>query len=574
MAKIYRPEHPKPQFMRSDWINLNGQWEFEMEHSYCCAQPVAYEQGAPMSAAITVPFCCESQLSGVGYKDFIQSVWYRRNVTLTKDQLQGRTVLHFGAVDYIATVFVNGQKCGSHTGGYVSFSFDITDYVRTGENTITVHVQDDTRSPLIPSGKQSMERESRLCHYTRTTGIWQTVWLEFTPKCYIKNVKYYPDTENCGIRICAQLEGQGVLGVEAAFEGRYMGSVTCHSFGGYAEVFLPLLESHLWDLGQGNLYDLVLTYGEDRVASYCGLRSIAYTGHKFLLNGHSVFQRLVLDQGFYPDGIYTAPTEEALVADIDRAMAMGFNGARLHEKVFEERFLYHCDKKGYLVWGEFPDWGLDLSRPDGVNNMIPEWLEEIERDFNHPSIVTWCPLNEIWERDGKSPLPELIRMIYRITKSADPTRPCVDASGGFHGTTDIYDLHDYEQDPEKFKKYYQDFAKDFTITSPSAFHHRQAYDQKVPFLLSEYGGMLWDKGNDGWGYGNAPQSPEEFLDRLQKLTDVLLDNEKMFGFCYTQLYDVEQEKNGLYTYERQAKFDPSVIYPIISRPAAIETMIE
>lgn len=566
---MFRPEYPKPQFERADWMNLNGQWDFEIDEQ---EEREFTQLPAKLAGVIHVPFCCESALSGIGRREFIYSVWYRRNVTLDAGQLQGRVVLHFGAVDYCATVYVNGKSCGSHKGGYVSFCFDITDYVFEGENQITVHAQDDTRSPWIPTGKQSMELESKLCHYTRTTGIWQTVWLEFTPKTYIKSVKYYPDAEDGTLTVRAKLQGEGTFRLESFFEGKPMGAASCKALNGEAELTVNLEEIHLWEPGKGGLYDLILRFEADCVKSYFGLRSIAYTDHKFLLNGKSVFQRLVLDQGFYPDGIYTAPTEEALVRDIDLAMAMGFNGARLHEKIFEERFLYHCDRKGYLVWGEYPDWGLDLSDMRAMDCMLPEWLASVERDFNHPAIVGWCPLNEVWDRDGKSPDRELIRRVYEATKAADPTRPCIDASGGFHGKTDIYDLHDYEQDPEKFRSYYEKFDETLTVSTPSAFSHRQNYEKDVPFFLSEYGGASWDA-VDGWGYGDAPKTREEFLERLERLTNVLMDSKKMFGFCYTQLYDVEQEKNGLYTYERIPKFPADRIYPIFARPAAIENEV-
>ena len=572
-SMICRKEYPKPQFQRNDWMNLNGQWFFEIDHGNSGIARGLYEETAAFSKMINVPFCPESSLSGIGYTDFMNSVWYKRSVTLTKEQLEGRTVLHFGAVDYFATVYVNGVECGTHQGGYVSFCFDITQFVREGENVITVNARDDSRDSLIPSGKQSFKYASECCHYTRTTGIWQTVWLEFTPKNYIKNVKYYPDIEGGTVTIHADLVGEGTFTANAFFEGEAVGAAACHCRGGQTVMTIKLEEVHLWEVGKGNLYDLTLQYGEDTVSSYFGLRSIQYTDYKFLLNGKSVFQRLVLDQGFYPDGIYTAPSDEALAADIDRGMAMGFNGARLHEKIFEERFLYHCDKKGYLVWGEYPDWGLDLSRPDAIYRMIPEWIEAINRDFNHPSIVGWCPLNEVWDRDHKAPLKELVSTVYQVTKSTDPTRPCIDASGGFHVQTDIYDLHDYQQDPEIFRSYFENFEKDFSVTTPGAFYDRQTYDKKVPFFISEYGGMAWDNSGNGWGYGDAPKTAEEFIDRLQKLTDVLMDNKKMFGFCYTQLYDIEQEQNGLYTYVREPKFPPEKISPIFSRTAAIEDTV-
>ena len=569
---IYRTEHPKPQFQRDNWMNLNGPWQFEIDHGNSGEARGMYDPAIQLSRTINVPFCPESKLSGVEYKDFMYSVWYKRSVTLTAEQVQGRVVLHFGAVDYLATLYINGKKVGTHKGGYVSFAFDITDYVVEGENIITLHAEDDTRNRLIPYGKQCPVYYSAGCSYTRTTGIWQTVWLEFTPKTYIKKVKFYPDADagNGALSVHAELVGKGNFTVQASFEGKPMGTVTLANVQGYVVATLELAEKHLWELGKGGLYDLTLTFGEDTVNSYFGLRSILYTDKKFYLNGKSVFQRTILDQGFYPDGVYTAPSDEELIADIDRSMAMGFNGARLHEKVFEERFLYHADRKGYLVWGEYPNWGLDHSYSDAIYGILPEWLEEVDRDFNHPSIIGWCPFNETWDKNDRKQFDDLLALVYQATKSADPTRPCIDTSGNFHVVTDVYDLHDYTQDVEEFAKHYADITEEDGLNFHSAFKNRQKYDRKLPFFLSEYGGIRWTEDQAGWGYGQAPQSAEEFLTRLKGLTDVLLDNPNIMGLCYTQLTDVEQEQNGLYTYDRRPKFDPAVIYPIFAKKAAIE----
>ena len=288
--------------------------------------------------------------------------------------------------------------------------------------------------------------------------------------------------------------------------------------------------------------------------------------NRFLINGKSVFQRLVLDQGFYPDGIYTAPSDAELIADIDRSLAMGFNGARLHEKVFEERFLYHADRKGYIVWGEYPNWGFGVSDPEAVHHLLPEWLEELDRDMNHPSIVGWCPFNET----SKSQYDSNISLVYRTTKAVDPSRPCIDASGWYHVETEIFDVHNYCQDAAIFKTFYD------KIGTTGEFHDYVNQDKLgiykvgMPFFVSEYGGIGWSMGDGAWGYGNGPKTKEEFLTRLKDLTDVLMDNEYMFGLCYTQLTDVEQEQNGLYTYDRIPKFDPELIYPIFARKAAIE----
>ena len=321
--------------MRESWMNLNGEWQFETDNDNDGRERELFADGVRLSGSINVPFCPESRLSGVECTDFMNSVWYKRSFTLDAEHLGGRVILHFGAADYRTTVYVNGRECGSHRGGYVSFSFDITDFVSAGANTVTVNVTDDTRDRLIPSGKQSGRRESFGCYYTRTTGIWQTVWLEFAPQSRIVGVKYFAQPENALLTVCAKLEGEGTLRAQAFYEGRFVGDASVRALVGNAVLTLALSEKHLWEIGEGRLYDLILTFGDDSVKSYFGLRSVGFDGHRFLLNGKSVFQRLVLDQGFYPDGIYTAPSDGELAADVERAAAMGFNGARLHEKVFE-----------------------------------------------------------------------------------------------------------------------------------------------------------------------------------------------------------------------------------------------
>ncbi len=340
------------------------------------------------------------------------AVWYRRTFTILEAERNGKILLRFVAVDYHATVYINGRQVGEHHGGFTAFTLDIGLACVIGENVLTVCAEDDSRDNRIPIGKQSPYYQSKDCVYTRTTGIWQTVWLEFVPFDYISSFRLYPDAENGSLRVSAQLNGKGTLRAEASYQGKPMGFAKKAANSGVCDLEIPLAETHLWEAGNGRLYDLALTFGEDRVESYFGLRSISFDGMKFCLNGKPVFQRFVLDQGFYPDGIYTAPTEDALIRDITLSQALGFNGARLHEKVFEPLFLYHCDRLGYMVWGEYPNWGL---------------------------------------------------------------------------------------------------------------------------------------------------------------TDALLDNEKIFHLCYTQLYDIEQEQNGLYTYERKPKFDDMDFFRrVLSRPAKIE----
>lgn len=564
---MYRSEHPNPQCKRTGWRNLNGAWQFDFDFGKTGKDRRLYE-AISLPQTIEVPFCPESPLSGIGYRDFMPAVWYRRTFHISEAERNGKILLHFGAVDYHATVYINGRQVGEHRGGFTAFTLDIGHACAVGENVLTVCAEDDCRDDRIPSGKQSPYYKSKDCVYTRTTGIWQTVWLEFVPLDHISSFRLYPDAENATLRISARLVGKGTLRAEASYQGKPMGTAEKTADCGVCDLELSLAEAHLWEAGHGRLYDLTLTFGEDRVESYFGLRSISFDGMRFCLNKKPVFQRFVLDQGFYPDGIYTAPTEEALIRDITLSQALGFNGARLHEKVFEPLFLYHCDRLGYMVWGEYPNWGLDITKPEGLFSILPEWLEEVERDFNHPAIITWCPFNETWNAAGS--MRDTQRCIYRATKAADPTRPCVDTSGGYHTeATDFYDVHDYEQSPDVFRPRYEELTKENKLYDRWEAH--QHWNGRMPVAMSEYGGIRWSDDQSGWGYGKTPASAEEFMSRFKGLTDTLLDNEKMFHLCYTQLYDVEQEQNGLYTYEREPKFDDMDFFRrVLTRRAKME----
>lgn len=576
--EIFRPEHPNPQWERENWQNLNGEWDFEFDFGKSAyskwKNSACYFDELTMTKKIIVPFCPESTLSGIGYTDFINGACYRRSFTLPKQAAGSRVLLHFGAVDFLAYIFVNQRYVGKHIGGYASFSLDITDYTSAGENTIFVIVEDEVRNPEQASGKQAKEYYSSGCDYTRVTGIWQTVWLEFVPQTYIRNAKFYPDTANQSLTICGQAEGQGVVCAAVSYQGRPMGTAQAAVNGSSFILHVPLAELHLWEPGHGRLYDLELSFGADKVKSYFGMRSIRLDGYRFLINEKSVFQRLVLDQGYYSDGIYTAKDEDALARDIRLSMDAGFNGARLHQKVFEPRFLYHCDKMGYLVWGEYGNWGIDYRNPISVENFILEWQEVISRDFNHPAIIGWCPANETWRYTEIHERHRCLATLYQVTKAMDFTRPCIDTSGNFHAATDIYDVHDYEQDVEKFRSYYERIHEGIIIDQTARMEewkNGQKYNGE-PVFVSEYGGIRWTDDPDaaGWGYGEAPQTPAEFIERYRGLTHALLDTPNLFGFCYTQLYDVEQEINGLYTYSRKPKFDPAILREINSKKAKIE----
>ena len=571
---IPRNEHPNPNFKRNDYIILNGQWDFEFDFGNSGKERKLFDIDAQFSKKINVPFCPESELSGIGYKDFMAAVWYKRTVEITEEQLKGKAFIIFGAVDFHASVYVNGELAGEHFGGYTSFRIDATKFLKVGENTITVCAQDDTRSPLQARGKQSELVYSHDCDYTRTTGIWQTVYMEFCPESYIKSVKYYPNITDGTLTIHAELVGNGIFSAKAFWDGTEVGNASTDTLGQTVTLTLNLSEKHLWEVGKGGLYSLNLSFSGDEVSSYFGLREVKLTDKAININGKPVFQRLVLDQGFYPDGIYTAPSAEALKNDILLSMEVGFNGARLHQKIFEPLFLHYCDELGYIVWGEHGNWGADHTNFESLRYFLLEIEEEIERDFNHPALIGWCPYNETWDIDGRKQDDDILRIVYRTVKNLDKTRPCIDTSGNFHVETDIFDVHDYDQDCDLFRGHYEDLTNKNILFDHQG--HKQTWKGE-PVFMSEYGGIRVElkefEENDSkkaWGYGNAATSLEEFYSRYDGLTTALIDCPKMIGFCYTQLTDVEQELNGIFRYDRTKKFDSEILYKINTKKAAIE----
>ena len=569
---IPRPEYPRPQLVREQWINLNGTWEFEIDNAQV-GLAKKFQERDSLDQKITVPFCPESVLSGIGNVDYMNTVWYRKELDIPVEWAGKSILLNFGAVDYHAIVFVNGKQAGEHKGGYTPFTVDMTPFLKEeGGNYVTVCAIDDTKSGHQPVGKQSQAYYSAGCSYTRTTGIWQTVWMEPVDKYYVKSFKPVADIDECAVSLTVQLSKYAIgckVSAKAYYEGKFMGEASTVNNAMSSNLYIKLAEKHLWEVGNGRLYDLVITVeyeGKiiDEVKAYFGLRSVGLTDKKFMLNGKSVFGRWVLDQSFFPDGIYTAPTDEALKADIEYSMQLGFNGARLHQKIFEPRYLYWADKLGYLCWGEHGNWGIKTWDIGEIQNFLPEWMESVERDYAHPSIIGWCPFNETWDCECRRQSDALINLTYKVTKEIDSTRPVIDTSGNFHvgADTDIYDIHDYDQDVENYTKRIGNGVFE-------TFKDRQKWYGQ-PFFVSEYGGIAWSLSTGGWGYGNAPKSEEEFIARYKGLTEAMLNNPDCCAFCYTQLTDVEQEQNGLMTYDRKFKFDPKIFYDINTQKAAIE----
>ena len=580
-----RPEYPRPQFERADWINLIGTWTYPFDFGHSgLAQGFAASEG--FDGRITVPFCPESELSGVGYKDFITCMWYQRKVDIPAAWAGKKVLIHFGAVDFNCALYVDGQLAGRHWGGTVSFEIDITRFVSAGHSAnLVLLVEDDVRSGIQPGGKQSARFASWGCRYTRTTGIWQTVWMEAVAPCGLKSVYVKPDLDAARFVVEPQFYGLGAgqkLRVTLSDGSAKPVCVVTAAASDAAPVILPVPAKKLrtWSPSDPFLYDLKFEVLDaagavvDEVSSYAGMRKIHIEGNRIYLNNKLLFLRMVLDQGFYPDGIWTAPSDEALRADIERSMAVGFNAARLHQKVFEERFHYWADKLGYLTWGESSSWGANSNNELSARNFISEWEEIVVRDRNHPSIIAWTPFNESWDRDkdveGARCHDRMVADVYRITHALD-YRPVNDVSGGYHVVTDIWSYHNYEQDAAKLLAK-QTLKGDGTV--PTFDVERECPYTGQPYILDEYGGIRWvieQYSEKTWGYGKAPEDLEEVYTRLKALTDTIRSLDYISGFCYTQLTDVEQEQNGIYTYDRREKFDAARLREILSaKPAWAE----
>jgi beta-galactosidase/beta-glucuronidase len=568
---IPRPEHPQPQFMRSTWQSLNGPWQFEFDDA---DQGLAANWAAPakkFSKTISVPFCFESKLSGIADTSFHPVVWYKREFSLPA-AWKGRHVLaRFGAVDYRATVWVNGRQVGEHEGGNTPFQFDITALLQPGSNTLAVRAWDPPTDRSIPRGKQYWEPQSRSIFYTRTSGIWQSVWLEATGSSSLEYA-----------RIDTTLEGQVSIearvarpenGLSLAYTIRDGQTVVATGTGAAAtSQFVAagalVREPKLWTLDRPALYEVTLelkrgTEVIDTVESYFGFRTAGIENGRFALNHRPVYLKFVLDQGYWPESILTPPSDAAMEYDIRLTKEMGFNGARKHQKLEDPRFLYLADKMGFLVSDEMAN--AYVFDEQYVRRFQNEWIETMERDINHPSVVIWAPLNESWGvpnlRDPRQ--QSHLRALYHMTRSMDLTRPVIDNEGWQHTeATDLYAVHDYSPTYERLKARWGKIEPKTGVTLPSNRPDYVAPGQSyngAPLYLSEFGGIAYILPGSlvpekAWGYSGVEKTPEAVLERLAGQYKAIAES-PFIGICYTQITDVEQEINGLLSYDRKPKFD-------------------
>ncbi|MCI8833877.1 MAG: glycoside hydrolase family 2 [Ruminococcus sp.] len=585
-----RTEYPRPQFVRKDWLCLNGTWDFRFEDQSDWQD-------------IQVPFVFQSEKSGIGTNRMCDNVVYKRNVQIPKEWKGKRIRLHFGAVDYQCRVYINGKMAGRHTGGNIGFSFDITELLNWEEEELVVEVHDPCTDETIPRGKQYWMEQPDSIWYTRSTGIWQPVWLEPLSEIFIRDVKFTPDIDRGTVQVDYRLSGldrtdrETTLRIAVSMKGEQAANVTVWQVKKEGSLTLSLYENRIfrtanhnggwcWSPESPNLFDVSFVLekeGEilDLVNTYFGMRKVETRNGMLYLNNRPYIPKLVLDQGYWEGGLMTAERDEDFKQDILLAKEMGFNGCRKHQKSEDPRFLYWADVLGYLVWGEIGACA-QYSRCS-VNRTMQEWSEAVDRDYNHPCIMAWVVLNESWGvpfiRTDKSQQAHSLALYYHV-KSLDSTRLVIGNDGWEMTKTDICAIHNYNHG-EAGETEKQERFRESLVTLESILYAmpagRQVYAEGFsyggePVMLTEFGGIAFGKETKmrkkaekkiekEWGYTNV-KTGEEFLKVYARLLSVIQDSEVLSGYCYTQLTDVEQEVNGLLTTDRTPKVDVEKIREI------------
>ena len=588
--KCYNKDYPRPQFVRKQWENLNGTWDFRFDDQNVGEREKWYKN-FERELEIQVPFTFETKLSGIQDETRHDNIWYHRTIQVDANKLEDNNyILHFEGSDFVTKLWVNGQFAGSHRGGYSRFSFDITNLVEDGENELVVKVE-DSFDMQQPRGKQRWMDEVYLCWYIPTTGIWKTVWSEYVPKISLSSVKMTPNLEDCVLEVEYNVEApesrlNGDLLVEAliSYDGKLVNNtftaITSNHVCAKLDVAMKTTKCYenpvwIWTPDTPRLYDIEFRVRDkqtviDEIGSYFAMREIRIDGSKVLLNNAALYQKLILDQGYWKDSHLTPPSEEALIEDIDKIKALGYNGLRKHQKTEDERFLYWCDVKGMLVWSEAPS-AYQFS-DYAVTEFISEWVEIVKQNYNHPCIITWTPVNESWgmtEIQKRIDQQHFTEAIYYLTKSIDKMRPVIVNDGWQHTISDILTLHDYVAEGTVFAGRYGD--KERIISNEIAFNGKMlafadGYEYKgQPIMISEFGGIAFNNSDSGWGYGGKVEGEDAFIKRFDDIVTVVKELPYACGYCYTQVTDVQQEINGLMDINRDYKIKPEIIKEINDR---------
>lgn len=584
MAKVNTLSYPRPQFVRDEWLSLDGTWDFRFEQEDW--------------QTIVVPYVYQSEMSGINTNRPCDCVAYRRSFTVPPAWKNRRVRLNFGAVDYACDVWVNGCHVGGHTGGNIGFALDITDAIGWNTEELLVKVSDPWNDELIPRGKQYWIAESDAIWYKRTTGIWQSVWLEPVDTCCIEQLRFTGDIDRGQVEIdyiCSKEAAGARLNVEIALDDRLSRQLSLVLTEHAGKMTVDLFENHIfrsnfhnsgwcWTPESPTLFDVEVCIERDgkvcdRVRSYFGMRKVEARDGRVYLNNKPYYQKLILDQGYWPQSLMTPPDEEAIRQDILMAKAMGFNGCRKHQKAEDTRFLYWADRLGYLVWGEI---GSCISfSPESARRLMAEWGEAVMRDYNHPSIVAWVPINESWgvpniARDSQH--QALALALYYQCRALDPTRLVVGNDGWEMTRSDICAIHNYRHGAPDDAQAHERFeaslssAESLISTQPAGrpiYADGWQYDG-APILLTEFGGIsLVNSVEKAWGYTQVNET-DTFVAEYRRILEAIGRSHALYGFCYTQLTDVEQETNGLLTYNRQYKVNPEIIREINDRVAGFD----
>ncbi len=559
----YREGYPRPQLFRPDYALLNGQWDFAFDREGNMDE--AFKGGFDDQMKIEVPFAYKSAMSGIGLNEQVDTVWYSRTLTVTEAQLQNDILLHLEGCDYDTYVFVNGTLVGTARGAYHRLTFDLTPYLRTGDNALVVKAYDDDRIDK-PRGKQRWTGNEHPCWYNGTNGIYKTAWVEYVPHTRISDLRMDTDYATGIATVKADVDnpiGGEKIAIAITLNGEPVAeAVTVPG----AAVMIDLTEKcplALWNVMDPHLYEITFTLRSgntviDTVQSYFGVRNIDLRGRVITLNGKRLFQKLVLDQGYWPESGLTPPSEAAMVKDINDMIALGFNGARKHQKVEDERFLYYADIIGYIVWGEFGS--AHSHSKEGCDAFAEEWPLAVKQQYNHPCILTWVPFNESW---GVEPIKEdkevqaYTEMIYHKTKVIDPQRPVILNDGWHHTISDILSIHHYQADAELFRN-------DFGTEVGCVIDEREVIpferfttfsngycDRGQPIIFSEFGGI--------WTTKDGMDDETAFCKRLGALVEMMEELPFLSGYCYTQISDVQDELNGLLYYDRTPKFSAEAV---------------
>jgi beta-galactosidase/beta-glucuronidase len=571
MIYTSRLEYPRPDFVRDSWLSLNGEWDFSFDDN--C-----------FDKRINVPFAYQSKQSGIGNTEFHNTVWYRKTFDIPSTMRGGLVLLHFGAIDYSCKVWVNGVFVTEHTGGYIGFYTDITDTVRFDEsNIVVVRVEDDHSDLEMLRGKQFWEKKPRSIFYTPTTGIWQSVWIEAVPYTHLHSVRMTPLFDEKAIKFDYRLCGAKDITLETqiSFEDIQVASISVQSQShkGSFTVILDQPELLAWNFCEDlawspenpRLFNVVFNvYNEgqlaDTVSSYFGMRKVSVENNMFMLNNRPYYQKLILDQGYWPESLITAPSDEAFIKDIEVVKAMGFNGVRKHQKVEDPRFLYHADRMGLLVWSEIGSAYLYSDKY--AIRMYREWAEALKRDYNHPCIVAWVPLNESWSvQEIQSNISQQghSKALYNMTKSLDSSRVVIDNDGWEHTCGDMLTIHDYESSSAVIRDRYASLENilKFLPNGKKLYVGGKQYNNE-PIIVSEFGGIRFSQEEakeNSWGY-SEDKTLDKFVEHLRGLINALHCSKHVQGYCYTQLTDIETEQNGLLTYGHEPKVSPKIIKEI------------